>query len=515
MTTNPVRRPALATLALALLVAGCSTAVRLDDGALPAVPDAFKEASFDGAQDRSFDGAQDRSFDGARDRSFDGAQDRPFDGAQDRPAEGRWTAAAPSEAEPRGAWWKTFGDPVLDELVERAARANTSVQAAAARLAQSRAVLRGVGADRAPQVALAAGAVREAEPLARGRAVSVLSAGASASWELDLFGRLARASDAAALDVGARASLLQSARLVAQADVAQSYFALRALDVERGILHDTLVAYRDTLQLVERRWRAGDVAELEVARVRSEVAATEAEALALDGRRATLEHGIAVLVGETASRFALAPAAWSGAPPVVPAGVPSTVLARRPDVAAALGQVQAAQLRVGVAQAAWFPSVSLTAAGGFASSELADVFKWSARSWLAGALLALPVFDGGRRAAGVAAARAELDQGVAGYRETVLVALREVEDELASLRLLAGQAEAQARAVDAAMRATALSQSRWRNGLVSQLELLDAQRSELRSRRQAVQVRQSQYRSTVALIRALGGGWATSATSGG
>jgi multidrug efflux system outer membrane protein len=183
------------------------------------------------------------------------------------------------------------------------------------------------------------------------------------------------------------------------------------------------------------------------------------------------------------------------------------VLARRPDVAAAQRQLQAAQARVGVAQAAWFPSVQLTAAGGYASPELSDLFKWSARAWSVGALLSLPVFDGGRRSAGIQAATAEMDAALASYREQVLVAFKDVEDELSALRLLSEQAQAQGTAVDSAARATALSGSRYRNGMISQLELLDAQRSELRNRRQAAQVRAAQYQATVGLIRALGGGW--------
>jgi len=385
------------------------------------------------------------------------------------------------------------------------------VQAAAARLAQARAVLRSTEADRALQAGLGAGASREAQ---RGLAVpptTTLSAGANLSYELDLFGRLARASDAAALDARSREALLQSTRLLVQAEVAQAYFTLRALDDERTLVRDTVAAYRDTLRLTERRFAAGDVAELDVARVRGEVAATEADALALDRQRSRLEHGLALLLGEPASGFRVEPAPWQTALPRVPAGVPSTVLARRPDVSAAQNSLLAAQARVGVAQAAWFPSLALTASGGFASNELSDLFRWSARAWSVGALLSLPLLDGGRREAGVANARAELDAALAGYREQVLVAFRDVEDELASLRLLAEQADAQARAVEAASRATGLSETRWRNGLVSQLELLDARRSELRNRRQALQVRAAQYQSTVGLIRALGGGWGDAA----
>jgi multidrug efflux system outer membrane protein len=292
-----------------------------------------------------------------------------------------------------------------------------------------------------------------------------------------------------------------------QADVAQTYLALRALDDERAIVRDTVAAYRGTLDLTERRHRAGDVAELEVARVRSELASTEAEAAALARRRAAAEHALAVLVGDVASGFALDSAEHAAALPVVPSGVPSTVLARRPDVAAAMSSLMAAQARVGVAQAAWFPSLSLTASGGYASPEVSDLFKWSARTWGIGALLSLPLLDGGRREAGVRGARADFDAALAGYREQVLVAFRDVEDELAALRWLAEQSEAQARALDAAQRASALSGSRYRNGLVSQLELLDAQREELRLRRQAAQVRGARFQATVGLIRALGGGW--------
>jgi multidrug efflux system outer membrane protein len=199
--------------------------------------------------------------------------------------------------------------------------------------------------------------------------------------------------------------------------------------------------------------------------------------------------------------------AWSGLPPQVPAGIPSTVLARRPDVSAAQRAMLAAEARVGVAQKAWFPDVSLTASGGFASTNLGDVLKWSARSWGIGALLSLPVFDGGRRVAGVQSANAQWDAAAASYREQVLTAFKDVEDQLSALRLLRQQADSQAVAVDASARATVLSNARYRNGYVSQLELLDARRSELSNRREALQVRAAQYRATVGLIRALGGGW--------
>ncbi|HWI97951.1 MAG TPA: efflux transporter outer membrane subunit [Burkholderiales bacterium] len=424
--------------------------------------------------------------------------------------DGRWTQAAPAEAQPRGEWWKAFADPVLDDLVERANRSNTSIQVAAARLAQARAFVRATDADRSPQIGVGASATR-AQGIVGGTFVgparNIFATGADFSYEADLFGRLSHASDAATLDAQAQEGLLQSARLLVQSQVAQTYLALRALDDERSLVRSTVGAYRETLALTERRWRAGDVAELDVARASTEVAATESDALALDRQRAGLEHALAVLVGEIVSSFSLPVAEWSSALPVIPAGVPSTLLTRRPDVSAAQQTMLAAQARVGVAKAAYFPRVALTGTAGYASTDLSDLFEWSSRAWLLGAVASLPVFDGGRRKAGVESATAQLEGEVVRYREQVLVAFKDVEDELSALRLLAEQVEAQGRAVQSSSRSTALSDVRYRSGYVSQLDLLDAQRSELRNRRQAVQVRSAQYQSTVALVRALGGGW--------
>ncbi|OOG38493.1 efflux transporter outer membrane subunit [Polaromonas sp. A23] len=463
----PAARPLLAPLMAALVLAGCaSSPPAIDPSALPVTPTLFRES---------------------------------------RAVAADTAPAAPFQAQ----WWKAFSDPVLDQLVTQALRSNNSLSVAAGRLAQARAIARRADADRSPQLGLGAGAVRQTDPAANNRPKTVVSVGANFSYEVDLFGKLAGASDAASLDAQSRESLLRSAQLLVQADVAQTYLNLRALDAERALVRDTLQAYRNTLRLTEVRFREGDVAELDVARVRTEVASTESEALALDRRRAELEHALAVLVGEVASSFQLPSGEWTTALPVIPAGVPSTVLVRRPDVSAAQSSMQAAQARVGVAKAAWFPVFSLTANGGYAAPEIGDLFKMSTRAWGVGALLSLPLFDGGRREAGVNNANAELDIALASYREQILVAFRDVEDQLSALRLLAEQSEAQSRSVASAARATLLSDSRYRNGFVSQLELLDAQRSELRNRRQALQVKASQYVATVGLIRALGGGWNT------
>ena len=464
--TSSKLRTALLPLLAALVLAGCATSASVDPASIPAAPAAYKENA------------------------------------------GTPTAtAATAAAQTQGAWWKVFADPVLDQLVEQAAANNNSVKVAAGRLAQARAILRNTDADRLPQVGLSGGAVRQRNITTNRVAQTTVTAAANFSYEVDLIGKLSLNSDAASLDAKSREALLRSTQLLVQADVAQAYLNLRSLDTERTLVRDTLQAYRNTLRLTEVRFKEGDVAELDVARVRTEVAATESEALALDRRRAELEHALAVLVGEVASNFAVAPTEWSTALPVIPAGVPSTVLERRPDVAAAQSSMQAAQARVGVAKAAWFPTFSLTGNAGYAAPEIKDLFKVSSQAWGVGALLSLPIFDGGRRQAGVQNANAELDIALANYREQILVAFKDVEDQLSAIRLLAEQSEAQARSVASATRATVLSDSRYRNGFVSQLELLDAQRSELRNRRQALQVKTAQYLATVGLIRALGGGW--------
>lgn len=456
----------LAPLVMALVLAGCATSAVVDTSNVPATPTAFKESA-------------------------------------------NAVSATPTAPQVQGLWWKVFADPVLDGLIDKANGNNNSVQVAAGRLAQARALAGQVDANRFPQLGIGAGATRQRNSTTGNVAQTVVSAGANLSYEVDLFGKLSGASNAASLDAASREALLRSTQLLVQADVAQTYLSLRAIDTERELVRGTLLAYQNTLRLTEVRFREGDVAELDVARVRSEAASTESEALSLDQRRAVLEHALAVLVGEVASNFAVAPTAWSTALPVIPAGVPSTVLTRRPDIAAAQNTMQAAQARVGVAKTAWFPSFSLTANGGYAAPDIKDLFKLSTQAWGIGALLSLPIFDGGRREAGVQGANADLSIALANYREQVLVAFRDVEDQLAALRLLADQSEAQSRSVDASSRATLLSGSRYRNGYVSQLELLDAQRSELRNRRQALQVKSAQYLATVGLIRALGGGWST------
>lgn len=413
------------------------------------------------------------------------------------------TAAAPA------AWWSVFADPVLNGLIERAADANTGVQQAAARLAQARAAATAAGAARAPQLALNAGASRQGGPLvnAAGASGNLFEAGASLAWEVDVAGRLSHAERAATLDVQARQSLLRQARLLMQAEMAQHYFALRAIDQERALRQTDLAALRETLRLVERRRGAGLAPDQEVARARAEVGAAEAETLALQRRREALEHALAFLAGTHAGELRIANNAAPFQLPVVPAGIPAAVLARRPDVAAAERGLQAARARVGAAGNLWAPAFSLTASGGQASIELGDLLKTAARSWTLGALLSLPLFDGGRREARLDAAQADLQLAAVQYREQVLVALREVDDQLSALRWLGEQAGALQSTQDDADRAAALAQSRYERGLTSQLEVLEARAAAQRHRHAALQVHASRQQATVALVRALGGGW--------
>ncbi|WKL58439.1 efflux transporter outer membrane subunit [Asticcacaulis sp. ZE23SCel15] len=422
------------------------------------------------------------------------------------------TAATPPLA--MGQWWKVFADPTLDDLIERSLARNTDIRIAAARLEQSKALVKSARSSLFPQAGIGYGASRATEVGQDPKASTLHSAGIDLSYEVDITGKLFSAAKAARLDAQASEALLADTRLLIAGTVAETYFALRALDEERAIVRETLTAYRTTLDVTQRRFEAGDVAELDVARLQTEVSSNEFELLALDRQRAQIENALAVLTGEMATTFDVESQSWASQPwaghvPVVPAGIPSDVLKRRPDVQAAELSMQAAQRRVGIAKAAWFPSLTLTASGGYASSDLGDLFEDAGRNWSLTGLLAQAIFDGGRRNAGIALAKGDLEIAFAGYQQQVLVAFADVEDQLAARQTLEAQARTQTDALNAATRALNLSQSRYRNGYVSQLDLLDAQRSELRTRRQALQVKAAQYQSSVRLIRALGGDWNT------
>lgn len=436
---------------------------------------------------------------------------------------GMWKEAQPAEHVARGEWWRVFEDETLDALQTRAQAANAQLQAAAARVTQARAIAGIARADQLPQVGIGAGPARQ-RPSAASLGLpdgadtspqSVWRAQAFASYEVDLFGRVADGAQAARLDAESAEATYRSLLLVLQADVARLYYELRATDAELELLRGTLGLREQNVDLTQKRYDAGVTSELDLARAQTELETTRSEAIALERRRGELEHALAVLVGEVPARFDLSVQPMRVAVPRVPAGLPSQLLERRPDVAAAERTLAAANARIGVARGAFFPVLELTASGGYESGSLSNLFDWSSRTWLlgplAGTMLNLPIFTGGRNSANLDRAWAEYDEAVALYRHTVLNAFADVEDALVALRVLGAQAIANANAVEAARRATAIAEARYRAGAVNFLEVIDAQRSQLAIERLAVQIEGSRHTATVALIRALGGGWGETA----
>ncbi len=431
--------------------------------------------------------------------------------------QGQWKTAEPAESADRGAWWKAFDDAALDRLEDEAIAANADLQAAAARVKQARALLRGAEADRYPQVGLGVDAARTRSSavslgLPKGAEVpasNIFSAGLSASYEIDLFGRVANNVRATRADADATQATWRSVLLALQADVAQTYFRVRQADAEYALLQQTLRLRADNVKLAQSRFDAGDIGELDLTRAKTERATAEADAIGVERQRAVAEHALAVLLGRTPAAFDLAanPLLDSTSLPRVPAGLPSALLERRPDIAAAQQQMFAANARIGVARSAVFPALALTGQGGFESADLTDLFRWTSRTWLIGAVLSLPIVDGGRNKANIRRAEATLEESVATYRQRVLVAFSEVEDNLVGLRTLAGQSRATDDAVASASRAADLAAKRYRAGQTSYLESIDAQRELLAVQRQAVQLRGGRATTTVALVRSLGGGW--------
>ena len=432
---------------------------------------------------------------------------------------GTWKEARPADDVPRGEWWKIFRDPVLDRLELQALEANQSLKAAAARVAQARALLGITAADRYPQGDVGFGPTRTRPSgvsvgLPQGRepqTTTIWRAPLTVSYEVDLFGRVASSVSAAQNDVASSEALYRSILLSLQADVAQTYFNLRAIDTELDVLRSTVRTREENVRLLQRRFDLGDIGELDLARARTELSTARSDAIGLERTRAQLEHALAVLIGRPPSAFTLPAGGLAADVPRVPAGLPSELLERRPDIAAAQRRMIASNARIGVARSAFFPALNLTGAAGFESTELSNLFQWSSRTWvlgpLFGTLLSLPIFDGGRRQANLDRTWAVLDESVADYRQSVLVAFAEVEDNLAGLRVLRDQAEATRDSLTSAERALKLADARYRAGATSYLDVIDAQRGVLSIRRLDTQIAGARATSTVALIRALGGGW--------
>jgi multidrug efflux system outer membrane protein len=422
--------------------------------------------------------------------------------------EGAWKLARPADATDRGTWWTVFDDSDLNGLIMAATQSNSTLAVALASVKEARAIAGIVDANRAFQLGAGFGPTKAGDADAT---TTQWRAQLTASYEVDLFGRLSDSSRAARLDAQAQEAAYRSVLLALQADVAQQYFSIRSLDSELDVLQKTIVLRQDALRLVQHRFDVGDTSELDVAQARTELSTAQAEEEMVRRARSQRDHALAILLGVAPSRFTLATAPLRPVVVTVPPGLPSDLLQRRPDIAQAQRQLAAASARIGAAKAAFFPSLSLTGTAGYESNELRNLFQWSSRSWLLGPLvgtaLTLPLLDGGRNKANLARADASYEGLVANYRQQVLVGFQEVEDNLSALRTLDRQIRFESDAVDSSQLATRLAESRYNSGSASYLEVIDAQRSSLSAQRAQSQSVGQRAVVSVGLIRALGGGW--------
>jgi len=427
--------------------------------------------------------------------------------------EAPWKEAVPADVLDKGAWWRIYGDPVLDGLQDRALAANQDLKAAIARVDQARAAARITESTVYPRLDLdpSQQRSRSSADMSGGQSVTMttLRMPLDLNYEIDLWGRVRRSVESSTAQYEASQAEMQNVLLTLQADLARNYFNMRSLDAQLDLLRRTIELRSRNLQLVTSLFNNGQVGRLEVAQAQTELANAQADTAALKRRRAATEHALAVLVGEPVSNFVLPlpPPNLEVRPPQIAAGLPSALLERRPDIAAAERRMIAANARIGMAEAAFFPAVNLTGSAGYASEELSRLFQWDNRTWSLGPFISLPVFDAGRNQAQLAQTEAAWQEAVASYRQQVLVAFREVEDALSDLRILAEQMEAQQRALAAARQAAELSGKRYRAGMVSYLEVVVSERTALVTELLANQVLEQHFQASVSLIKALGGGW--------
>jgi NodT family efflux transporter outer membrane factor (OMF) lipoprotein len=422
-----------------------------------------------------------------------------------------WKTAEPRSVDGGEPWWTWYRDPTLDALVDAANAANLSVAQAEA---QYRAALAAVDAARAgywPTAGLNASAGRAASTTTGGNATTAIGISVSASWEPDLWGSVRRSVEAGVASAEASAGDLAAARLAIQSALAQDYLQLRYVDAQRQLYADTVAAYAKALQLTQAQFRAGVALRSDVALAETQLKSAQAAAVDFDGQRAALEHAIAILTGRAPAVFALPPLApadrVTAVLPEIPSALPSDLLERRPDVAAAERRAAAANAQIGVARAAYFPAITLTASGGSVVSSVGLLFDTPGRVWALGATLAQTLFDGGLRRAHTAQAEAAYDASVAAYKQTVLNGFQQVEDALANLRILEQETALQDDAVRAAQLAERLALAQYRGGTATYLAVVTAQTLSLSNARTAVQLRSRQMTTSVALIAAIGGGW--------
>jgi NodT family efflux transporter outer membrane factor (OMF) lipoprotein len=421
--------------------------------------------------------------------------------------QGEWVRAAPADLLERGPWWELFQDPDLNALAAQVEVSNQNVAVAVARYRQARALVAQQRASLFPTVTLDGGANRTGGGGSRNGGTNY-TVSIGGSWEPDVWGRLSRGVAAARAGEQASAADLQAAKLSAQGELATDYFNLRELDAVRELQGQTIAGYERSVRITQNRYDAGVVAKTDLLQAQTQLANARADLLGFERQRATLEHAIAVLTGQPPAELSLAPRpVWQAVVPDVPFDVPSTLLQRRPDIASAERQVAQANEQVGVAQAAFFPSLRLTGNVSSAAATIGDLFKASSLVWSLGASLAQTIFDAGTRSAQLEQARGRLEEASAHYRQTVLAAFRDVEDQLVASRVLQQQLGLRRQAAEAATLVEQQVLNRYQAGQLSYTEVVTAQATALTARRSLAQALSDREVAAVALIQAVGGGW--------
>jgi NodT family efflux transporter outer membrane factor (OMF) lipoprotein len=427
-----------------------------------------------------------------------------------------WKPAEPRDQQPRDNWWEVFKDPKLDAMAAGVEVSNQTIKAAEARVREAQALTQAARAALFPLVSANASATRSRTASGNSVSTSTGQGGSirndynvalDVSWEVDLWGRVRRTVEASEASAQASVADLESAKLSAQALLAEDYFLLRVQDAQIRLLNDTVDAYQRSLQLTRNQYAVGVAARADVAQAETQLTSTQAQAIDAEVQRAQLEHAIAVLLGKAPADFSLAAEVVPTEFPPIPPGVPSELLERRPDIAAAERRAAAANAQIGVAEAAFFPSLTLSATGGFQSSVLSQLFSLPSRYWSLGPALAQTIFDAGLRRAQTAQAIATYDENVANYRQTVLTGFQEVEDNLVALRILEQEAAVQDEAVKAARESLAITLNQYRAGTANYLAVVVAQAIALANERAALAILSRRLSASVTLIKALGGGW--------
>jgi NodT family efflux transporter outer membrane factor (OMF) lipoprotein len=426
-----------------------------------------------------------------------------------------WKAAEPSDNLPRGQWWAILGDPELQALEEQVADANQNLKIAEARLREARAMVRFNRAALFPTISTSFGASSIRDSANRPFVPPGLNTGSSGdllfsldmSYEIDLWGRVRRTVAAARQEAQATAADLETARLSLQAELAMDYFALRAADAQKQLLDETVKAFEAALRLTTNRFEGGAAPKSDVAQAQTQLDTTRAQATDVTVQRAQLEHAIATLIGKPPAAFSLPSRPLDTRPPDIPVGLPSQLLERRPDIAAAERRVAEANEQIGIAKAAYYPTVMLNASVGFEGSSFGNLLNASSLLWAVGASITQTIFDGGRRRATSDTARAAYDATVAAYRQTTLTAFQQVEDNLAALRILEQEAQQQRRAVESAQQSLQLFTNRYRGGVDNYLQVITAQTATLANQRTEIDILGRRMAASVLLVKALGGGW--------